>query len=146
MTKLTAAIRELIKGYPAKTGSISNVLLLRYFETGRISYFEQVMKPFMNEQDYKGFLDGKGKGPIVKSITMHYHNLAKYPDHIVLATTVDNIGKDRFIQRCRMVSLEREVVVADAESIIVSYDHGKKQKITIPQEWIDAFNKGNSST
>ncbi|KAJ3271301.1 hypothetical protein HDV01_006897 [Terramyces sp. JEL0728] len=157
MNNLSAAVKQLVKGYPSvrtlpihwgeidKTGSISSVVLIRYFETGRISFFEQIMKPHMNADDYVGFLDGKGKGPIVKTITMNYRNLANYPDHIVLATKVDNIGKDRFVQHCRMVSLEKELVIADAESIIVSYDHGKKQKINIPQEWIEAFNKGSAS-
>ena len=45
---------------------------MRYFESGRIAYFDQIVGPHLTDKAYDDFINGKGVGVILKSASVRY--------------------------------------------------------------------------
>ncbi|KAJ3205863.1 hypothetical protein HDU82_004922 [Entophlyctis luteolus] len=64
-------------------GHLNNVHYMRYFESGRMAYFEQVLSKFLTEDEARGFINAAAEkkiGAIVKSIALNYRKVVDYPD------------------------------------------------------------------
>ncbi|KAI8850440.1 HotDog domain-containing protein [Chytridium lagenaria] len=116
---------------------------MRYFESGRIAYFDQVVGRHLSQSNYDGFIKGKKVGPILKSASIKYLAPVEYPDTLTVGVRVgrETIGRDRFTQLFKAVSHKLGRVVAEGEAVIVTYDYENKKKADIPKAVLDAISK-----
>ena len=105
---------------------VNNVVYLRWSETARIDYFDRLELDMNHpeQQSYNvilGYQDCKYIFPV------------RYPDTIIIGTTVTHIGKDRFSMQCQMFSQNHDRIVAISNHEIVTIDYKTYQKIEVPE-------------
>lgn len=103
---------------------VNNIVYFRYFESGRIAYFERA--GLMEEMAESGI------GPILASASCKFKFPLTYPDRVLVGTRVGEIETDRFVMHYRVVSMRHNRVAAEGDGVIVSYDYRKKQKAGLP--------------
>lgn len=117
-------------------GHINNIYYLRYFESARIQYFQEI-----------GLNDLKSKtgiGPILAQTTCKYLKPLTYPDQIIVGAKVKSMGKSSFVMEYLIVS-EKSGVAASGEGVIVIYDYNNSKKAELPlttREAIEMIEKG----
>ena len=47
---------------------------------------------------------------------------------------VSAVGDDRFTMDYLLVSRQLDAVAAEGQGVIVTYDHGRRQKVPVPEE------------
>lgn len=103
---------------------VNNVAYFRYFESGRIAYFERLKLMTINE--------ATGIGPILASTQARFRAPLTYPDTISVGVRVSSIGSDRFLMQYALYSRQLQTIAATGEGMIVMYDYraGKKAEIS----------------
>jgi acyl-CoA thioester hydrolase len=151
--QLSQRIQSLIRNYPSATtckvkwgemdmvGHLNNVYHCRYFEVGRVSYYEQVLEPQLKGKF--SFLEPHGVGPILKNVNINYRLPVEYPDTLVIASRIGDIKPDRWTHYTLLVSVKHESVIAECSGVVVCYDHSLKKKTEIPQELLEANRIGS---
>ncbi|AFC26655.1 acyl-CoA thioesterase [Saprospira grandis] len=105
-------------------GHVNNVQYLRYFETARVKYFEDLMT------------GEKGKGPVqpvVASLTADYKAPVTYPDTLEVKLGVTEMGNSSLKMRAEMHSAKGYLAVV-AHCSIVMFDFVKKRPARISDE------------
>lgn len=106
-------------------GHVNNIVYFRYFENARAHYLIQV-----------GFFevraDRPALGPILASINCRFRYPLTYPDDVTVGVRVSALGVDRFTVQHRVVSRQANVIAAEGEGVIVSYDYRSSQKAALP--------------
>jgi acyl-CoA thioester hydrolase len=148
---LSNYIKELSKSYPSLTvmpiawgemdmfGHLNNVWHARYAESARMTYVEQIIKPFMTETQYQNIVKGRDSGIILKSNFIDYKFATTYPDNLILATKFGRLKKDRLSQFTLMISEKHQCVVAKTESVIVTFNHTTNLKEALSKCYCDAY-------
>lgn len=132
---------SLLKEYPAVIsvpvqwadmdafGHVNNTIYLRWFESARISYFEQ-----MGFYEYR---EREGVGPILGSTQCKFLLPLTYPDTAWVGATVNEIGDDRFKMQYAVASERHRKLAAVGEGLIVSYDYHELRKASLPDSMIE---------
>jgi acyl-CoA thioester hydrolase len=105
---------------------VNNIVYLRYFESARIAYFEQLK--------LMEFMDRTGIGPILGSVQCKFKIPLTYPDTVSVGTRVPKIEDDRFTMEYYVVSRKHQKVAAEGEGVIVSFDYRENKKAPLPAE------------
>lgn len=138
---LEPEIAALLEEYPAYLqipiawgemdafGHVNNTVYLRQFESARIAYMHSAGM----EEAMRGAERGSGVGPILASIYCRYKMPITFPDTVVAAARVVEIGEDRFTMQHRTVSLRHRRVAAEGECVIVTYDYARLTKAAVPE-------------
>lgn len=151
---LSKKIQQIICKYPSiiripiqwgdidSFGHLNNVQYAKLMESGRIAYFEQVMRSIIGDANFHRCISGQGIATIVKQIAIAYKAPSYFPDNLIIATRVkmDTLSKDRFTQECLIVSESQERIVSSGETVVVCFDYEKGAKAEIPQTWLIALN------
>jgi acyl-CoA thioester hydrolase len=101
-------------------GHVNNIVYFRYFESGRLDYFQKM--------GYLNHLKETGFGPILASTQCRFRAPLDYPDTVSVGTHVSEINEDRFVMQYRVVSHKLGKVAAEGEGLIVSYDYNNNEK------------------
>lgn len=126
-------------------GHVNNVMYIRYFESARISSMLQLFEKAPKQ--YEDFMCAPQRGtigPILKSISCKYLYPVVYPDTLQIGTKYVNLEKDRMNVNSRAVSISKEIVVAEFESVIVAYDYGKGKKALVPEYLVSLVQQSTS--
>ena len=105
---------------------LNNTAYFRYFESGRIAYFER-----LNLLEY---MEATGVGPILASTTCRFRIPLAYPDNVSIGTRVSVIEDDRFTMEYYVVSHKHQKVAAEGSGLIVCFDYRQNKKTTLPAE------------
>ena len=105
-------------------GHVNNTTYFRWFESVRIGYFARI--------GWATDLSSGGVGPILAQTSCTYRAPLVFPDEVVLAARVEDVGEDRFTMRYRVVSQRLGLVAADGEARVVSFDYGAGTKAALP--------------
>lgn len=105
---------------------LNNTAYFRYFESGRIAYFERL--------DLLEYMEATGVGPILASTTCRFRIPLTYPDKVSIGTRVSAIEDDRFTMEYYVVSHKHEKVAAEGSGLIVCFDYKQNKKTTVPAE------------
>lgn len=131
-------MEELLKAYPVvieipvawgemdSLGHVNNIVYLRYFESARMAYFDEL--------DLWGFMRETGVGPILASTQCRFRLPLEYPDKVSVGARVRDVREDRFTTEYLIVSHRCERVAAEGDGLIVAYDYGEKRKTALPDE------------
>ena len=105
---------------------VNNTVSLRYFESGRIAYFEKI--------DYMGLTKTNGLGPILASTQCRFRIPLTYPDTVDIGTRVADVGEDRFLMQYVVVSRRHGKIAAEGDGMIVSFNYRENKKARLPEE------------
>lgn len=103
---------------------VNNVSYLRYFESGRIAYFEAL--------ELADFFGADGVGPILAETSCRYRFPLTYPDRVSVGVRSGHLGEDRFTQQYIIVSHWHGRVAATGDGTIVTFDYTANRKAPIP--------------
>jgi acyl-CoA thioester hydrolase len=105
---------------------VNNVAYFRYFESGRIAYFERLKLLTTTE--------ATGIGPILASTQARFRVPLTYPDTVSVGVRVASVGADRFVMQYALYSRKLETIAATGEGLIVMYDYRVGQKAAVSAE------------
>jgi len=131
---------ELLKDYPAKieipvqwgdmdaAQHVNNIIYLRWFETARIQYFEQL-------EELMDFTGEATLGAILAETYCRYKMPVTYPDTVIVAARIlaDTIDEFSFRMQHIIVSRQHQRIAAEGWTRIVCYDYREKRKAIIPE-------------
>lgn len=105
---------------------LNNTAYFRFFESGRIAYFERL--------NFMEFMEKTGVGPILASTSCRFKIPLTYPDTVSIGTRVPDIEEDRFTMEYQVVSHKHERVAAEGSGLIVCFNYQVNKKVAVPQE------------
>ena len=105
---------------------LNNTAYFRYFESGRIAYFER-----LNLLEY---MEETGVGPILASTTCRFKIPLTYPDAVSIGTRVSVMEDDRFTMEYLVVSHKHQKIAAEGTGLIVCFDYNQNKKAALPSE------------
>jgi acyl-CoA thioester hydrolase len=120
----------------------NNVIYARYAETSRLAYITQILGVLPWEQ-VQQYLSADPIGPIVKSLTINYKSPVKFPDTILVASTVptDKLTSSSFTHEFIMISHDQERIVATGHAVIVMYNFKQFCKADLPESFVSAMSE-----
>ncbi len=106
-------------------GHVNNVVYLRWFESARIAYFERA-----------GVLSQMPDiGPIQARQVIDYRIALRYPDRLLVSTTVTRLGNTSFTMGLRLRSHANDrAIAAEGEAVIVMVDYRNNRKIPLSED------------
>jgi acyl-CoA thioester hydrolase len=105
---------------------LNNTAYFRFFESGRIAYFER-----LNLLEY---MEATGVGPILASTNCRFKIPLTYPDTVSIGTRVPEVQDDRFTMEYYVVSHKHQKVAAEGTGLIVCFHYKENKKTPIPAE------------
>lgn len=104
---------------------VNNANYLRWFESARIAYFEQVSVSI-------GAKDQSPWVPILARATVDFRRPVTYPDTVTVEASVRSFGTTSFTMAYRATSLAQGAVVAEGEAVVVLLEPASGRKTPIP--------------
>ncbi len=113
-------------------GHVNNALYLTYFEEARVKYFDDVLN--------WGY-DWTKEGVIVARAELNFIIPAHFKDEIFIYTKCSRLGTKSFDLSYQMVKFheEKEILLADAVTVMVAFDYSSNKSIPIPDDWRTAL-------
>jgi len=105
-------------------GHLNNTQYFRFFEDARIACFERI--------GVNANMERTGQGPILARTSCVYRQAVTFPDEVVSATRIRDLGDDRFTMDYAIFS-ERLGLAAHGEGRIVMVDYKSGAKVPIPK-------------
>jgi acyl-CoA thioester hydrolase len=105
---------------------VNNIVYLKWFETARVDYFDHLGQDVVFDDEMPGFILAKQDIKYLFPVT--------YPDKVILAIRVSDLGEDRFEMSCKILSLRHQRLVAIARGTVVTYDYQAGTKVPIPED------------
>jgi acyl-CoA thioester hydrolase len=134
---------ELLRDYPVvislavewgdqdTLGHVNNTVYLKWCETARVVYLEQIeMWPMIRAE---------GKGPIIAALSCNYAHPVTFPDTLQIGARVSKIGNSSFRMEHVVVSLKQNEVVADSSSVLVFVEYERSKSWPVPQNIREAI-------
>jgi acyl-CoA thioester hydrolase len=116
---------------------LNNTAYFRFFESGRIAYFEKL--------GILEYMEATGVGPILASTSCRFKIPLTYPDTVYIGTRVPTIENDRFTMEYVVVSRNHQRVAAEGNGLIVCFNYNDNKKVSIPGELKERIDKLESS-
>jgi acyl-CoA thioester hydrolase len=107
-------------------GHVNNTRYFRWFEDGRIAFFDAV-----GIQEIK---DRTGVGPILASTSCRFRIPLTYPDRVHVGADVSAYAADRFTMTYVVVSEQHGRIAAEGEGQLVAFDYRAGRKSEYPDE------------
>ena len=105
---------------------LNNTTYFRFFESGRIAYFERL--------NFLEYMEETGIGPILASTSCRFKIPLTYPDTVSIGTRVSEVQADRFTMDYYVVSHKHQKVAAEGTGLIVCFNYRENKKAPIPSE------------
>lgn len=116
-------------------GHVNNTVHIRWYESARIAYLDELEPGGMMSAA------GKGLGPILASITCHYRKQVDFPDTVHIGARITRIGRSSMTMEHRVFSDAGQWVCADGDSVIVVFDYATQRPVRVPDEIRAAIEK-----
>jgi acyl-CoA thioester hydrolase len=136
---------ELLRDYPVvislavewgdqdTLGHVNNTVFLKWCETARVVYLEQIAMWQM--------IRAEGKGPILAALSCNYLYPVTFPDTVQIGARVGKIGKSSFRMAHHVVSLKENRIVADSDTVLVFVEYKLNKSLPVPQNIRDAIER-----
>lgn len=111
---------------------VNNLVYLRWSESARIHYFEQMKMDtsFANEA-----------GPILAWQDCKYIFPMTFPDNAIIGVRTIEVLADRFQMQCAIFSERHNRLAALSHQTIMAYDYIKLRKVALPKSWTKAITR-----
>ena len=130
---MTPALEKFLSEYPLTLeypllwgdmdafAHLNNTVYLRYFETARVAYTEQLMQ-FSRDGD---------SGPILADTYCRFRIPLTYPDRINVGVRVSEVRDYDFIQEYAIYSFQHDGIAATGTGRVVNFDYVTGEKVTL---------------
>lgn len=127
---------ELLRDYPVVVslavewgdqdtlGHVNNTVYLKWCETARVVYLEQI--------EMWQMIRAEGKGPIIAALNCNYLYPVTFPDTVQIGARVSKIGNSSFRMVHHVVSLKENRIVADSDTVIVFVEYKDSRSLRVP--------------
>jgi acyl-CoA thioester hydrolase len=105
---------------------LNNTAYFRFFESGRIAYFERL--------DLLEYMEVSGVGPILAATNCRFKIPLTYPDSVSIGTRVPEVQDDRFTMEYFVVSHKHQKVAAEGTGLIVCFNYKENKKTALPAQ------------
>jgi acyl-CoA thioester hydrolase len=110
---------------------VNNTVYLKWCETARVVYLEQV--------EMWQMIGAVGKGPILAALSCNYLHPVTFPDTVQIGARVGKIGNSSFCMEHALVSLKQNAVVADSSSVLVFLEYKGSLPLRVPDSIREAM-------
>jgi acyl-CoA thioester hydrolase len=117
---------------------VNNTVYLRWFESARIAYGEQV--------GMEQTADGRDVGPILASLTCNYRRQLNFPDIVHVGARITRIGNKSLTMEHRLISESLGAIAADGDSILVTFDYAGQKSVPVPAAVRESISKFEGKT
>ena len=107
-------------------GHVNNVTHIRWYESGRVAYLEQIGMEYM--------ISPEGKGLILAAINCNYLQQINFPDTVHIGSRVTRVGNSSIIIGHAVYSERNGGVAADGESVVVMFDYATNKPRRVPDD------------
>jgi len=114
-------------------GHINNVMFLRYIESGRLDYFEQLCGMKLEPGIKQGF--------VLADLRVSFLHQVHHPSELVVATRVSRLGNSSFDVDASIFIDEQSDSVFISKAVCVWFDFEKHASLSILDESRDAITK-----
>ena len=125
------ASQNVIWGDMDAYGHVNNTVYLRYFEDGRMAYFDRIGVDQFKQQ--------ANLGPIVARVSCNYRAPLHYPDTIQIGIRSVLLSARKFNMEFVVYSEQLEQIVADGEGLVLYYDYSIGKSCDIPGFILEAM-------
>lgn len=108
---------------------VNNVVYLKWFETARIEYMNQIR--FMSR------LKSHNIGPILASSSIRYRVPVEYPDRVYVGASAKDFKASELIQTYGVFSELKNTVTTVGEARMVMFDFTAQAKTVIPDDILE---------
>lgn len=105
---------------------VNNIVYFRYFESGRMAYFERI--------GFDETMSQTGIGPILAHTQCRYRKALTYPDTVTVGTRVTALSEDRFTMEICLMSRKLQKISAEGTAELVAFDYRENCKAPLPEE------------
>lgn len=112
---------------------VNNTVYLKWCETARVVYLEQV--------EMWQMISAVGKGPILAALSCNYLHPVTFPDTVQIGARVSKIGKSSFRMEHAVVSLKQNELVADSSTVLVFLEYQDNRPLPVPDSIREAMAK-----
>jgi acyl-CoA thioester hydrolase len=112
---------------------VNNTVYLKWCETARVVYLEQV--------EMWQMIGAVGKGPILAALRCNYLHPVTFPDTVQIGARVGKIGNSSFRMEHHIVSLKEDRIVADSDTVLVFLEYKGSQPLPVPDDIREAMAK-----
>jgi len=107
-------------------GHINNVMFLKYVQSSRVNYWEQIGLTNYHKET--------GIGPLLAATSIQFKKQLNYPGDIEINAGVVKINNTSFQSKHIIIDDEGDIC-AEAEDVIVLFDFNKNEKVNCP-DWL----------
>ena len=105
---------------------VNNTVYFRWFESGRIAYFDRL--------GFGHTAPDTGVGPILAAINCNFRRPLSYPDTVHIGTRVTKVGNSSLTIAHAVFSDRLKVVAAEGDSVIVLFDYRAQKSTKVPDD------------
>lgn len=111
-------------------GHVNNAVFFSYVELARIGYLLEVLEPGEPIQ----------RLPLILArVELDFRSPISFGEEVVVETRVDRVGRTSFGMSHRMSAGRDGRLVAEARTVLVTYDYATERPIPVPDEWRRRF-------
>lgn len=115
----------ILWGYMDAMQHVNNTVYIRFFESGRIAYMDEVSSALSMQ------LSGS---MILHSVNCRFRIPLTYPDKVTVGVRTLKMAVDRITIEHIIISHEHQKIAAEGTSIGVAYDYKKQSKAPLSEE------------
>jgi acyl-CoA thioester hydrolase len=119
-------------------GHVNNVACIRWFESARVRYLEEIGVGSMFTPEHVG--------PILAQVTCNYRRQLNYPDNVTIGAKVTRLGNSSLTMAHAVWSEQQGAIAADGDSIVVSFDYHAQKTVRVPEELRAAISRLENRT
>ncbi len=108
---------------------VNNAVYFRWFESGRICYFQAIGWPALEAET--------GIGPILHSTSARFRLPLVFPDRVRVKAGVGELGVDRFVMHYEVESDSHGRLACHGLGVIVAFDYRSGRKAVLPEQLRD---------
>lgn len=112
-------------------GHVNNVQYARYLESGRVAYYEDVLR--------LRFEPGGSKSFILADLQLSYLQQVHYPCELEIGTRVSRLGRKSLAMDASIFRRDEAEPVLASHSVMVWFDYAANRTEVIPQHVRDAL-------
>jgi acyl-CoA thioester hydrolase len=116
---------------------VNNVIYFRYLESARIGYMQNL--------GWWDKLIEKRIGIIVASLNCKYRRPVTFPDTLDIGVRVEQLRRERFTVIYHAYSRKEQKLMAEGESLMVSFDLDQQLKTPLPPVLFDTITRFENS-
>ena len=118
-------------------GHVNNAVFFSYVELARIRYLLDVIQPET----------GFDRMPLILArVELDFRSPIQFGEDVTVETRIEHVGRTSFGMTHRMTAGPEGRLVADVQTVLVTYDYGAARPMPVPDEWRRRFGAHEART